>query len=383
MQPGRSWTALAALLAAVAPSGCGSSEGRSDVGSWGDVELVEELRIGVFEEPAEYLFGRVSSVAPAPDKSCYVFDFQLKSIRYYAADGTFVRNVGAKGQGPGEYDRPREMKLLPDGSLVVLDATHRFILYRPDGTYLRDFRFEAPMFMTQHMLHVDHSGHLYYVTLQEEPRPGMTDYLTALTKLSTSGDVLDLIPLPRRNSDGGYAFSVATLHAWSPLGYLIVGRNDSYAFTVAAGTEDSVHVRREFEPVAVHPEERDEWQRYVDFTAERARQRGQNMSYPALPEFKPAYRSIRVGDEGHIWIHRHVSAEKDEERASSQGAPPLSWRERSTFDVFDPDGTFLCTVLFAKGEWPYAMRGRYVWCVAQTPEGERVVRYRVEAKHTS
>ena len=71
---------------------------------WGErTELVEEVRIGVFEGAEEYTLGMVAGIAAVPDGSVYILDRQVPVLRKYAPDGTYVATFGREGGGPGEY----------------------------------------------------------------------------------------------------------------------------------------------------------------------------------------------------------------------------------------------------------------------------------------
>lgn len=57
-----------------------------------------------FECGAEWPRGDGLAIQPAPDGGFYACDGNDVSIRRYDAAGTFVRHVGRKGAGPGEYN---------------------------------------------------------------------------------------------------------------------------------------------------------------------------------------------------------------------------------------------------------------------------------------
>jgi hypothetical protein len=66
---------------------------------WGDsVSVVEELRIGVLEGPEEYQFAGLLDLAVDATGGTYVFDSQIPALRYYDAQGTYVRTLGRGGQ---------------------------------------------------------------------------------------------------------------------------------------------------------------------------------------------------------------------------------------------------------------------------------------------
>ena len=101
--------------------------------------LVEELRIGGADSGAASL-NDVRDIALGARGQIYVFDYQAQEIRLFDAGGKFVRLVGRKGAGPGEFTQPNGIRTAPDGSLWVNDHSNaRFMEHRLSwtGTALR------------------------------------------------------------------------------------------------------------------------------------------------------------------------------------------------------------------------------------------------------
>jgi len=121
--------------------------------------------------------------------------------------------------------------------------------------------------------------------------------------------------------------------------------------------------------VRLKTEERDQW---------RARAKRFKKTY-TIPWTKPAFRDIYVGDEGRIWIDRYTEAVQREPRDDDRPErPPLTWLEPRTFDVFEPDGVFLGTVVGPPQTELLLWKGDFVWGVERGPSDEPyVVRLRI------
>lgn len=366
---------LIIAAAGLAAAGCIDDPGAGDSeGGWGTAIVVEELAIGVESGPAEYMFGRVQSIAVAADGTIYVSDAQPTVVRMFDTDGNFVRNVGRQGEGPGEYAGAAGLAVTSDGRLVMRSGT-RVSLFRGNGQHLDGF----PVVLGIGRVVVDRDDDIYV------PR-----YEGAVeVKYSIEGEELERITTPppepgsttvfRLRSVGlaGPTPAVETLSVRSPMGYLVTGRTDLYDIELRK-PEGTVHLRRELEPVAVVPEEQAEWEALRQDFLEQMRARGINAPLDPVAEQKPFFREIHAGQDGRVWILRHVAAEKrtDIELASDQ--PVLTWREPPTYDVFQPDGTFLGSVSMPELLRPLAFRGDKVWGALIDEEGiERVVRLRV------
>jgi hypothetical protein len=134
-------------------------------------------------------------------------------------------------------------------------------------------------------------------------------------------------------------------------------------------------------PVPVGGEEHAEWEAFRQTLVERARARGADTEYEPIPGVKPVFRQLYVGEGGRIWVFRYVAAEKRDDIEPLPDRPErplLTWREPWTYDVFDPDGTFLGSVVVPEGLQPFVFRGEQIWGSLTDDDGvERVVRLRV------
>jgi hypothetical protein len=341
-------------------------------GAWGDsVTLVEEVTIGVFEGAEEYQFGRVSDLAVDAEGGIYVFDGQAPALRYYDASGTYIRTLGGKGQGPGEYqDASLGLAVRrSDGRLVMRDPRNmRINVYNPDGSSSDSWRVESGLFTSRATV-LDASDHMYLKILTGRPEQNKP-WPIALLHMNDRGQIVDTIvppTLPNEPNEPGGVFAVAKLWAVSPSGGLILGVNDRYVIDHHRPDGTVLRVVRDIEPVAVLPEEKRE---YEERNAWLRRTQGQFMTaeLPPVPDTKPAYRSFDVGEQGRLWVRRYVEAEEGEiiqapARPGSEPPPPTSWREPVVYDLFEVDGSFLGSVRLPPRTSLSVSRGDLLWGV--------------------
>lgn len=117
----RSLAGVCVGLLLACSSDAGLPEVDADIPRWsvsGDVVA----GVGVTDGSPEYTLSRVAAVRLLPDGGIAVADGQSASIRIYAADGTFVRQWGRPGQGPGEFGWINGMILSEPDTLMVYDA---------------------------------------------------------------------------------------------------------------------------------------------------------------------------------------------------------------------------------------------------------------------
>ena len=368
--------------------------------AWGaDLRLVEEVRIGTLDGADEYILGRVGSVAVGRDGVIVVADEQVPVIRMYDARGKFIRNVGRKGGGPGEYEAIGGMRTLPDGRVALWDnRNQRITLFTPAGELAESHRVVSGLFASD-IFQVDRTGHFYVRTVVGRPVDG-GDWDEGWIRVSPIGKLVDTIPIPKEanaprsfvlSGPSGYdrPFTPQLVTAMSSNGYLITGHNTTYAFEQHLPNGPVRRIERAYTPVPVARAERGEWEAWASILARPAAARpGQPAvrsaprpaSY-AIPDIKPAYKDLRTDSQGRIWVRRYVAAQSrpGPERKPGDERPRRVWKEPQTFDVFEAEGTFLGTITLPFDAYLYDAIDRHIWATVRGESDEEyVVRFRIE-----
>ena len=103
------------------------------------VRFEEELSIGASEGEEMELFSSIYGMDVDREGNIFVLDRTEPQLRVFAPDGTFLRTIGRKGQGPGEMDNPRLIQVTPNGEVMVYDpVVRRMVFYSREGTFLRN-----------------------------------------------------------------------------------------------------------------------------------------------------------------------------------------------------------------------------------------------------
>jgi len=93
-----------------------------------DVKLHTEWTIGDREDAEEeYLFSEPEHISTDSKLNVYVADRNSSRIRVFDKSGKFIKSIGNRGQGPGEFQEITCMVVDKDDNLVVVDRrNHRF-----------------------------------------------------------------------------------------------------------------------------------------------------------------------------------------------------------------------------------------------------------------
>ncbi|HEX5581048.1 MAG TPA: 6-bladed beta-propeller [Gemmatimonadaceae bacterium] len=355
---------------------------------WGDsVRLVEELRIGDADAGDEYGFGQVADLAVGADGTIYVHDFAMKSIRAYDAQGRFLRAIGAQGAGPGEYEEVIGLAVLPDGRLLLRDAgLGRINVYSADGEPLGAWPFSAGLYASD-MVRTDTAGRVYLKILTDDLRnvaqgdPWPMGYV----RLDATGAVIDTIPMPRWMEEvrNGAVYDPVGHWTWHPHGYMVAAFGARYGVELRRPGEPVLRIERAGQPtLPVPPGERSELDARF---AEMRRQGRFGRNAPPLrpvPAVKPAIRALATGADGRIWVRPSMPSVESTEPVDttlSIADRPRRWKERTAWDVFEPDGTFLGRITLPERAVIHAMRGDTLWgTVRDEDDVPSVVRWRIE-----
>ena len=368
--------------------------------AWGDTaSLKVEVSIGMLEGSDEFLIGNPRSIAVGAGGEIYVLDRQVPVIRLYDPDGTFIRNIGREGGGPGEYKSPGAIAVLPDDRLVVRDPGNgRISIFSAEGEYLEQVWYPGG-FNTGRRLYTDRAGFAHSMVLLNYGTAPW-DWIFGLARIDLSEGIQDTIPAPtwdyeppqitgsRENSSSSdnVPFSPEDYWTFSPQGYTVGGLSTDYRIDLYRVDEPVLRIERSWTPIAVKREEAEEQRRQK--TANMQRQySGWKWNGPGVPDTKPPFTNLFASWEGNIWVQvsqeGYATMTEAEARAEEQrsGRPQLRFTEPAAYDVFSPEGTYLGHVRtprsFRTRPEPL-VRGDHVWAVTRDDlDVARVVRFRI------
>jgi hypothetical protein len=365
----------------------------------GQARLVPEVAIGELDGELEYLFGSIRSLAVADDGTVYVVDSQVPELRVYDAEGVFRKVLGRPGEGPGEIKQPDGgLAVLSDGRVLVRDPGNgRIQVYSPAGDPLATWPIRGG-FNTSTPFHQTWADEVHAVILLD-PEADVRDWRTGLVRFGPDGVPGDTLVPPdfgyeaatveARREGGASVTSVpfSPREAWTlhPEGYFVHGLSTRYRVDLFKPS-GVLRIEREHEPVPVSGGEKREEEARVT----------RNMRYTdpdwrwngaAIPDVKPPFQGLFVGQDGRIWVQVHQPALEVEDPDYDPTDPTSvedRWREPVAFDVFGGDGTYEGRVRTDRGFrlYPTPVFGdTHVWATTRDDlDVQRVVRFRIEVE---
>jgi hypothetical protein len=376
------------------------------------LRLVPEWSVGSLEGDGNYTFGSIKEFAVGPANEVFIFDGQYVALRQYDSTGKFIRNIGGKGTGPGEYERVNGIAVHEDGRLVMWNATNATVsAYSPDMELTGSWPVPgSASFNTSNSIMVDTEGNTYVRTRVGDPPPGDNMAtsgrmfgITGLLRYATDGTVRDslrppdiIIDVPRliasvegNTSMTNVPWSPQFMWTFSPLGAFVSGRGDAYAINVTTFDGRVTRMEMEGARVPVAAAEREDNERV---TTANMRQTDPNWKWNGapIPDVKPYFKAISVGRDGRIWVSLSQPGEEIPENEmpaprilDGREFPARKWREGTTFDVFESDGRYVGRVAMPPRTTWRAAKGEHVWAVTRDSlDLEQISRFRIAGAAT-
>jgi len=108
------------------------------------VTFVEDLSIGGEGEEGDIILFKPRLALVDDNENIYIREFQDQVIKIFNSDGKHISTIGAKGQGPGEFQRMAYLAVTIDGKLLVIDSrAKRTSFFDSSGKFLRSFQWQV------------------------------------------------------------------------------------------------------------------------------------------------------------------------------------------------------------------------------------------------
>ncbi len=365
---------LFVAAAAIVAAGCGGEPApvavEESAAHEADVCLVVEDSLGVEFGDSNYVFGTIADVALTPEGLIAVLDMQQHSIKLFSTEGEFVREIGRKGNGPGEFLLPAGMAFfappeeeLPDSLVpwcVISDPMGgRLVYFNGNMEFMMEVQgfFPSPPVVIEgvrggHTVGMkpdfkqDDSGMYMGFTVARWPMGEVEPSVVYYDKMS-----------PFDPSDISTLMENVVVFGASSDGMVLTApmSDESYEFTLWSPDGEEIFTFRDddFKRVPKTPEEIEEER---DLVSMKMRQNGMPESMAATWEpdpYKYALTNLQFDGADRIWVTRGTS-------------------ETPTFDVFSLEGELLFTADLGAGErarlWQVVIDGNMFLAFDADPE---------------
>jgi hypothetical protein len=304
---------------------------------------------------AGVFFGAVADAGLMPDGSILVLDAINKTIYRFAADGTFLDSLGRAGRGPGEFVQPRHLAVGRGGEIAAVDGANARVTYwTPDRRLVGTTKIRgwplglwwrpSGLFLKTSTIGASGNAISFY-----RLRPGTETVDSPMVTLTFERNPSTLA---MRGVTCDFCAATTT-----PQGDPVVADPDPVAYRVAqlaeGGAVSRVWGRPGLPPVAFSPSELEQ------IKAAYARD---GLSFDRRQfRVRPRIATLAMDEQGWLWVLRNVP----------EG-------ERLRLDVFGPDTELLGVLPLPRGVRKVVVRYDRLLAFGETPEGEPAVQvYRI------
>jgi len=326
------------IVESLAPAwgNAGTAE-NAEAAGW-TVSPTPTVQIGLDDGDPRYVLSRVAGAVRTPSGEIVIGDGFTNQVRFFDAEGRFVRAVGGAGSGPGEFQYLRGLRRCGPNSIHAFDLNWQLKEFSLTGELIREVPVRVPgTVRSPYMLTCSTEGGVVLTGWGDPGRPPLGFYaaLSPVWLLDDPGgepvaDLGTFTSSERIGMSNGSSPHPFGRHAVLAVGEDRVHIGTSERFEVMVfdhaaelraifrGPAPDLEIRPEH--LALHREEGravedPEWH------AALARQ----MEEVEMPPSFPAYDRLELDDQGHLWVR--------EFRKPGEEGP--FWH------VFDPEGALL------------------------------------------
>src|SRR5688572_28820069 len=102
------------------------------------------LEIGTLDGAPEHEFGLISGVLRMSDGGVAVADMQANEVRFFDRNGKFIRLLGRRGRGPGEWTQLGRLGWYRGDTIFTSNyISSIYELYTIDGAYVRRLQLQG------------------------------------------------------------------------------------------------------------------------------------------------------------------------------------------------------------------------------------------------
>ncbi|UCE41652.1 MAG: 6-bladed beta-propeller [Candidatus Aminicenantes bacterium] len=320
-------------------------------------ELVEDLVIKGSEKIEEQMFQSIHTLDVDAEGYMHILDEQAGNIKVFDQNGSFVKTIGRKGQGPGEFGMPISLFLSRQNQIIVNDMGQRKVQYFDmKGNYLKEFSIADKFLFFGPM--VTSSGDLIvsYTIPQEKPVTVLQkldpEFQSILTFTSLSMDTPPVLNIFVARSLSSLRWSMTENEEiiWADI------KNSEYElrFHDADGKLKRI-ITREYDPISITSDDKD---RLMEETF------GNNPTDQwdiRFPDHYPPFSGFSFDDLGHLFVKRY------EKETHEKGG---------LYDIFDAEGKYIAQTRLKMN--PMIWKKGHMYTIEDDEEELKVVkRYKV------
>ena len=326
------------------------------------VYLVPVDSIGIEMGDSTYVMGAIEGLAYGPDGNIAVLDCAYACIRIYSPEGEYIRQIGRRGNGPGELQSIAFLGISEDGHVYLTGDGGEILGVHQYDYYTGEWLGSLPSLGTPPTC-IEGAEEGFYVRkdINFDVSSGEPQILISIAKFTLDGEepvvtyIEDTAPFNPADMASmiklvWYGYDIAADYSGNTF---ITPRSTEEAVVIIYGSdgEETGRIELDLEPV-LRTDEEIEMERLIL----RAKMAAMDMDpmTPVEPDpCKPLIRGLEVDGEGNIWVQH--------------GGPSVP-----TFSVFSSSGDLMYYAEVAGdhpdgNSWRFYINGNGILAYAEDP----------------
>jgi len=325
------------------------------------LELQEDLIVKGTEDAEEQMFQNIITLGVNEQGDIYILDEQAGNIKIFDQNGRFLKTIGKKGQGPGEFGMPISLAIMPSQNIIVNDMGQRKILFfDKEGNYLRQFSIADKFLFFGPM--VTSTGDLIASHTIPQDRP-----VTVLKKFNQ--ELEPLLTFTSIPVDKPPAVNIFVARSLSSLRWALTDKDEiiwgdikNPEYELYVHNQDGTltkKITKNYDPLPITAEDKDN---LMEETFGQSQTRDQ--WDVRFPDNYPPYTGFSIDDRGHFLVRRY------EKQENKQGG---------LVDIFDSEGRYMAKIRLKMN--PLIFKKDHMYTIEENEEGFKVVkRYKIRWK---
>ncbi|MCJ7578902.1 MAG: 6-bladed beta-propeller [Candidatus Aminicenantes bacterium] len=315
------------------------------------VSFVEDLFISGEDSDGEIVLFNPRLSLVDDNENIYISETQDQVIKIFDSDGEYIKTLGAKGNGPGEFQRIWNIGATKDGELVALDSSaRRTSFFDSSGQFLNSFNWKVDYF--NYILVKSSSyivGERAYPGIRENAYYYVKEFDFDGNEVRSYGEFTMfeslIIQDGGRTTYTGYPVSPSSIftgdHARELFYHCL---NNKYIIEVYDTSGKLFRkIDRPYEPVPFTKKDADIYRKRHDYVgiSEVVKKTIKNLK---MPEVKNIVITMKVDDKSNLWVRTNEIKEEGDKTLTA-------------FDIFNSDGHYYAKVwaavlpqIFKKGK---------------------------------
>jgi hypothetical protein len=356
------------------------SQSLKEIYATGSIRFIEEMKIDESHLPEGVFFESVTDMAADERGNIYFCDIQACNIKKFSPEGKFLKILGGKGQGPGEFNSPSRM-VVSGNRLFIYDIGNRRICsLTTEGEQIKCINIQytegLPRKMKAHPqgdLLIEREVNYYHE--KDKPQDILIQVFSPELELKKTLFKYSVLRNIFRTINGMFSniiqpFSPYVYWSILPDGKVIIGLSEDYTVQIHHLEEGKLSsFTHPYKPVKVTHEDKEKFFSNLVYSTSQGRIEPPEeiKKLTKFPKTKPAFDALLVDYEGNILVH---PTQKD-----SESFPPR-------FDAFTYQGQFIGTVSIIEGIQDFPLRvfvdKHSLWTLVSDKQGKlKVVKYKI------